>query len=661
MKENLTVESHQKMHSFLVSLLINGMVLLVLWLYKLPIPGFDQFLALESIVDFQERDLDELTMKLDNQKEPAETLNLVTGNTSRLVGGNEKPLNERFFIADRKPNDDSTEIFDPETLTIEAMDRLEDAIGQESVTGDVGAVVDGYGPALDRLTQELIRLMRREKLLVVWLFDESNSMKDDQEKIKTRIGRVYRELKVVNKNPQILEDLDLAKTTDSNGEHDFLSQAMLTAITSFGKDFHIHSNRPTSDLGKILPAIDSIPVDLEGRELMCRALSMAISKYQPEAKRDHRRLVLVLVSDESGDDAKQGVETVIRSAKQARAPIYILGREAVFGSPYAYVQWSDPQTRFVHFLPINRGPESAYPEVLMFNGYRRRSETTMSGFGPYDQIRLVRETGGIFFQLPNDEENLVIFRKKRYQPQDLRAYVPDLSSRSQYVRERDRSHFRKAIYNVVMMLDPSQKSHRWMELPSPQWSSEWMSTDPGKYGPQVSKRIKLVFKIVKELDKAIHILDDVRNLREEEKSVRWRANYDLIFAQLHWYKVKLFSYAIRLDNIARNELEKAVGKNSQWNAWHLVEFGSGFVAPEKHQEMQFRITEAELRKMYDESQSLLKSVIDKHPETPWAEKAIGELRRQPGLEFRLFRKRILSGNRRGSGGKSITPVAPPKL
>lgn len=661
MKENLTIESHQKMHSFLVSLLINGMVLLVLWLYKLPLPGLDHFLSLESIVDFQDRDLDEFAMRLDNQQDSSETLNRVTGNISRLVGGNEIPLHERIRIDERKVLADSTEIFDPEKLTIEAMERLEDAIGREMPTGEVGAVVDGYGPALDRLTQELIRLMRREKLLVVWLFDESNSMRDDQEEIKKRIHRVYRELKLVNKNPQILENVDLSNTTDANGENDVLPKAMLTAITSFGKDFHVHSNRPTSRIDKILPAIDSIPVDREGRELMCKALSMAILKYQPVAKRDRRRLVLVLVSDESGDDARQHVETVISDAKQARAPIYILGREAVFGSPHAYVRWTDPQTRFLHYLPVNRGPESAFPEVLMFDGYRRRFETTMSGFGPYDQIRLARETGGIFFQLPNEEENLVIFRKKRYQPQDLRAYVPDLGSRSEYVRERDRSNFRKAIYRVVTMLDPARKRNRWMEISPPQWSSEWLSTDPGEYGPDVSKRIKLVFKIVKELDKAIHVLEGVRNLREEEKSIRWRANYDLMFAQLHWYKVKLYSYAIRLDNIARNELEKAVGKNSQWNAWHLVEFGSGFVAPEKRQEVQFRVTADEFRKMYDEAQSLLKAVVDHHPETPWAEKAIGELRRQPGLQFRLFRKRVLSGKGRGPGRRLITPAAPPKL
>ena len=207
----------------------------------------------------------------------------------------------------------------------------------------------------------------------------------------------------------------------------------------------------------------------------------------------------------------------------------------------------------------------------------------------------------------------------------------------------------------MTMLDPSRKRNQWMVLSPPQWSSEWMSTDPGEYGLVVSKRIKLVFKIVKELDKAVRILETVRDLRAEEKSIRWRANYDLMFAQLKWYKVKLYSYAIRLDRIAREELKTAVANNDQANAWYLVEFGSGFVAPEKRQETQFRITADELRKIYDEAQTLLRAVIDEHSQTPWAEKATHELRRQPGLQFRLLRRSEQNGKGRGNGGSSREP------
>ena len=38
------------------------------------------------------------------------------------------------------------------------------------------------------MTQELIRMMRSNRLHVVWLFDESESMKDDQQDLKARIA-----------------------------------------------------------------------------------------------------------------------------------------------------------------------------------------------------------------------------------------------------------------------------------------------------------------------------------------------------------------------------------------------------------------------------------------------------------------------------------------
>ena len=88
----------------------------------------------------------------------------------------------------------------------------------EMIAGETGAMVGGYGPALDRLTQELMREMRDHKIAVVWMFDESESMKDDQADIKTRIHRVYEELRIVDEK---------SKNVD-----------LVNAITSFGANVH---------------------------------------------------------------------------------------------------------------------------------------------------------------------------------------------------------------------------------------------------------------------------------------------------------------------------------------------------------------------------------------------------------------------------------------
>jgi len=130
---------------------------------------------------------------------------------------------------------------------------------------------------------------------------------------------------------------------------------------------------------------------------------------------------VIVVSDESGDDgdpflppAADQLENALAVLKTHRSPIYILGRESVFGNFYAYVRWKHPQTGYVHRLPIRRGPEAPSAEQLLYDGFRRRFDSHMSGFGPYEQVRLARDSGGIFFQLPHEEENLNDFKKKQF-------------------------------------------------------------------------------------------------------------------------------------------------------------------------------------------------------------------------------------------------------
>ena len=58
--------------------------------------------------------------------------------------------------------------------------------------------------------------------------------------------------------------------------------------------------------------------------------------------------------------------------KQRKCKIYTLGRESVFGYPYAHMRYVHPQTKRPHWLRIDRGPETGFVEQLQTNGFRRR-------------------------------------------------------------------------------------------------------------------------------------------------------------------------------------------------------------------------------------------------------------------------------------------------
>src|SRR6185437_11293044 len=160
--------------------------------------------------------------------------------------------------------------------------------------------------AMDRITQEILLQLSKNKVLLIWCFDQSESMKDDQKEIRDRIEKVYKELGL---------------SSASQGD------ALLTAVASFGKETMIHTPKATSDLDKIREAISTVPVDESGEEMMCTSIGTTIQHFRDYATRGQRQMMLVLVSDESGNmqDNLSNLEAAIATAKSARCICYALG------------------------------------------------------------------------------------------------------------------------------------------------------------------------------------------------------------------------------------------------------------------------------------------------------------------------------------------------
>ncbi len=476
------------------------------------------------------------------------------------------------------------------------------------------------------------------------MFDESESMKDDQKEIKDRLKRVYEELRLVESD---------AKTIGGKKK---LQDILLTAITSFGESPHKQTPEPTGNPEDLMAAIEKIPLEKNGTENLHAAIIQVVKEYKLMASRAKRKLVLVVVSDESGDDGHL-VEEALREAKTADAPIYILGRESVFGSLYAHVRWKQPVTGRLFYLPIRRGPETPFAEQLQYGGFRRRRDGQMSGFGPYEQVRLCKMTNGIFFQLPGEQENLNDLDNRENAMLNLREYLPDLSLRGNYQDHRDESEFRKAIWDVIVMLNPYDPNVKGLEIPDPEETRERFNTDPANYGPQVQERLQQVKTILVVMQQARRHLGRVKDQRDSEPSRRWRANYDLISAQLLWYQVRLFEYAIGLEQFARKGIPAELQKNPKLNRWYIQEDPSEFVMPDDLQQKLLGVTPEELQQVYDEAVAGLEKVKAEHPGSPWSRRAEWELARKSGVQFRAY----FQGPPKPSAKKQPTPPPPPKL
>ena len=635
--------------SVLLSMVVHTLILLMMGMFTYAVDDADYMLVIETVFDDEERDEEEFVQKLDQQKEIAETVNLIAGSVSTNIGGSEGPLSRQDPV---EVNDVVREPDFQVPVMLQEMpaeEMLTNDLGEGVITGEVGAVVQGYGAALDRLTRELMRMMRTHKLTVVWLFDESESMKDDQQALRDRLYRVYEELRLVEKTPEAAGFKAGTKLDD----------VLLTSITSFGASWKFHTPQATADIRKLMTAIDRVPVDRTGEENMCQAMLQAIDKYKGVI-RGGRKLVLVVVSDESGDDGKR-VEEVIQKARQVRTPVYFLGRESVFGTLYAYKRWQHPDTKRWHLLPVRRGPETPFAEQLQYDGYGRRNDSHMSGFGPYEQVRIARDTGGIFFQLPHEEADLNNFDDRRNEMLNLREYLPSLDSRRVYAEQRDRSEFRKAIWDVIKSLNPYDPE-RTAALQIP---SGHLPLDPEQFRPRTKEWFSQVMSVVKILGRAQQRLENVRSQRDHEPSLRWRANFDIIDAQLYAYRVRLFQYALALDQYSQSVPTRKF-RNPKANHWSVQQGRAKLLMPTRKQEEQISkflgtpFTGETLKKSHQRALRQLAKVREEHPGSPWSRRAEWELRRNFGVAFgEHFHDPKFQQRRRNPNQPKPSP--PPKL
>jgi hypothetical protein len=639
--------------SLLFSIVVHAVVVLVLAVLTRPLVLGETQAILETFMEPEERDREEFEKELDDSQEIAETMNFTAGSIqSTVVGGSNAPLAQQTKVElDQVLKKPDIEIRLADTY-LPGLERLGTDLGEAEVTGEVGALVEGYGAALDRLTQELLRLLRTDRVLAVWMFDESGSMKDDQEELKGRLHRVYEELKLVKEDAA---KLNRRKTTRSQGD-----DALLTAVTSFGAAFHVHTPKPTSDPRLIMQAIDRIPIDRSGKENMCMAIQAAMKKYGKMAR--GRKVAVIVVSDESGDDGDpylppgaDQIENALTALKNHRSPIYILGRESVFGNFYAYVKWRHPQTGHVHKLPIRRGPEAPSAEQLLYDGFRRRFDSHMSGFGPYEQVRLARDSGGIFFQLPHEEENLNDFKKKQFAALTMREYLPNLGSRRIYIGNVSKSKFRVAIRTAIALLNPLNPQNQGLEIPE----IEHFPVNPLQSTTQVLSRLQQISKVLQVMAIAHQKLAAVQSLRDSESSLRWRANYDLMSAQLMAYRVRLFEYGIALGQFGKNMPRLIPPKNPPHNRWEIRHGSDKLLMPDSQQAKALGVTAEQLRSYHREALQQLALVREAHEGTPWAMRAEWEEGRRFGATFRSWR--YDPPKPRPNNKPRPKPIPPPKL
>ncbi len=610
----------------LISVAVHAVLLGMLAAFRFNLLDQQADVAVETVFT-EERIQEEFAQDLQIDTTPSESLRLTAGGVQTTSPGAAPGAS-----AARTKIEQSDALQQPEfrfniaDLEMPGLDMLGEDLGEGEVSGEVGARVEGYGAAMGRLTHELLRVMRNQQVIACWLFDESNSLKDDRKEIRDQFHKIYEELNIANERTK-------------KGRYHSLE----TMIYSFGEGLHPITRKPTADLKQIRDAIDKVPVDETGHEYTFGAISSVIDEHSKAAARSNRKLVIILLTDEVGDDAEM-LEEVIAKAQRFKSPLYVLGREAVFGYPYAHVRWINPESGIHHWVRVNRGPETAFPEALQYDGFRGRHDAYSSGFGPYAQVRLVRESGGIFFLLASDEANLVgrsVHERlqRKFDDVAMKEYEPLLLDKREYARRRDASEFRKTIWSVILALNPhidDQLVIRWHHYP----------IDHAEFEKEGRKNFDRGVRAMAMINQQLAVLERVRPLRAQEARQRWRAAFDLLNAQLIACRVREFQYLLSMDKHVR---EKPEPQQPDTNYWDL-NYTSRMLEPDEQQVKKTNVDYDQLEQQRQHALELYDQVIRDHPETPWAMVAAAEKRLGFGMTFheRFWDPRYFEEEERGA-------------
>jgi hypothetical protein len=464
-----------------------------------------------------------------------------------------------------------------------------DLSGGGRIAGDALFDVKEIGVALDQLAREILRHLKDHKLTVVWLFDESTSMQDDQRTILQKFDRVSSELK-----------LNVEPTKKSAG-------ALNHAIVGFGQGIDYVLERPRDDIDQIGRAIKHLKIDSTGIENSMHAVRDVVDHYANLIRKD-RRLLIVLVSDESGDDGAD-VEEARQALKKYKVPLYVIGRQSLFGYPYAHHRYVDPVTKDVYHPLIRRGPETADLEIYQWDGLYDRWDEQPSGFAPYELARLTRDSGGIYFVLPSEEFMRLRQREQAYSITHLKEYLPEYENRLNYVERRNSSPLRQVLHEIV--LEGKAFLYRRDFPIEPQ--------ELAKAAIEQGQKATIKLNALLEIQKRLEELAKVHG-REPEK--RWQAHYDLTLAQTVAFQVKAYEYRALMTSIAQAPpIPKSQPGPDMMVTW-VVDHSKTPRAPRD-----------QTAKKYAEAERLLNEIIIRHPKTPWADLAWDTLNRGFSVQF----------------------------
>ena len=429
-------------------------------------------------------------------------------------------------------------------------------------------------------------------VLVVWIIDRSQSAATLRRQVLPRVQEWYLGQPSVRGNAE--------------------NQASLaTAIVTFGSEIEMALDPPTDQAAEINRILGNIQVDASGREVTFAAIRSTLDKYLPFRTRQAHELVLVVISDEAGDDADQ-VDHLLETPRKYSIPIYAIGVPAPFGRESAVVTTVEATDGAADSNPptIQQGPESRKAERIDLEFPANLPLQLLdSGFGPFALERLCRATGGRFLTLRTPPSGGLAFGTPttvwprgdipQFDAEVMRRYAPDDLATAEYdslvAGNQAMSALRQAadLGHVECLKQPP------LEFVKPNDAALTRSLEAAQ---------KLAAKQLPRINQLYEFLQQGVGGRATLERPRWQAAFDLAMGRAAAAKARADGYNQMLAALKRGRL--------------FLDAGSTIWVLEPNASIE---SSSALRNLIKKAKQALTRVVEQHPQTPWAHIAQQEL------------------------------------
>ncbi len=438
-----------------------------------------------------------------------------------------------------------------------------------------------FEDAADYVAGEIYDAIEDRPTLVVWLFDRTDSARTLRDRVGKRFESIY-------------QKFDGLKSAGHPSFAESEIPRLVSVVGSVGNTVEFLTPEPTDNTSQLVQAVYSIRDDGDGAEHTFEAIDAALKQFGKYRASQNRLMLLVVVSDEAGDDDAL-VDRLAPRLSKAAVPVYVIGVPAPLGLKTSLTGGRQTESN----KPVRQGPESMESEAIDMGGWTGPEPPIDSGFGPFALSRLALETGGRYMPV-----RLIA----TYDEQQMAKHAPDYVSRAAYDQLLSSNQARRALVEAARQPHVDLVARFDLLFPKPK--------DESALKRALDKAQQNAARLEPKVAPFYKALAAGESDRAKLTGLRWQAEYDLAMGRAAAMRSRIEGY-----NAALAQLK--AGKSfpdPNHNTWILrptndVKGDSG------------------LEKLAGQARKYLNRVIAEHPGTPWATVATRELGSPLGWEW----------------------------